>query len=139
MEVSSLPKRDDFRCGLCRQKGAFHCEHDTPYRDQYLKIYDETTSGAIPANGRISKNEMKTTDTDEESMLLLVVNTHKDERSIIYMQMKRRKQMERRTQMNNRKKLKEAASFCNLTFSFFLFIYLIHLNKNFYFFHTSFI
>jgi hypothetical protein len=33
--------RDDFRCSLCRQKNAFHCEHDTPYRDQLLGTYDQ--------------------------------------------------------------------------------------------------
>jgi hypothetical protein len=33
------PVRDDFRCSLCRQKNAFHCEHDTPYRDQLLGSY----------------------------------------------------------------------------------------------------
>ena len=35
------PVRDDFRCSLCRQKNAFHCEHDTPYRDQLLGSYDQ--------------------------------------------------------------------------------------------------
>lgn len=33
--------RDDFRCSLCRQKNTFHCEHDTPYRDQLLGTYDQ--------------------------------------------------------------------------------------------------
>ena len=33
--------RDDFRCLVCRQKSVFHCEHDTPYRDQYLSIVEE--------------------------------------------------------------------------------------------------
>jgi len=35
------PVRDDFRCSLCRRKNAFHCEHDTPYRDQLLGSYDQ--------------------------------------------------------------------------------------------------
>ena len=39
---STLPAvRDDFRCSLCRQKNTFHCEHDTPYRDQLLGTYDQ--------------------------------------------------------------------------------------------------
>ena len=33
--------RDDFRCSLCRQKNAFHCEHDTPYRDHILGTYNQ--------------------------------------------------------------------------------------------------
>ncbi|CAF1355848.1 unnamed protein product [Rotaria sordida] len=33
----------DLRCGICRQKGIFYCEHDTPYRDQYLGTFDATT------------------------------------------------------------------------------------------------
>jgi hypothetical protein len=28
--------RGDFRCGVCQRKNAFHCEHETPYRDKYL-------------------------------------------------------------------------------------------------------
>jgi hypothetical protein len=35
------PVRDDFRCGVCRQKNVFHCEHDTPYRDRYLGAYEQ--------------------------------------------------------------------------------------------------
>ena len=30
------PRRTDFRCALCRQKKVFRCEHDTPYRDEFL-------------------------------------------------------------------------------------------------------
>ena len=42
MAVSSAYSsgRNDFRCAVCRQKNAFHCEHDTPYRDQYLGTYE---------------------------------------------------------------------------------------------------
>jgi uncharacterized cupredoxin-like copper-binding protein len=36
--------RGDFRCGICQQKNVFHCEHDTPYRDQYLGTNDPNTS-----------------------------------------------------------------------------------------------
>lgn len=32
----------DIRCGMCRQKGIFLCEHDTPYRDQYFGTFDRT-------------------------------------------------------------------------------------------------
>lgn len=32
--------RDDFRCAICRRKRAFQCEHNTPYRDEFLGIDD---------------------------------------------------------------------------------------------------
>jgi hypothetical protein len=52
--------RYDFRCNICRQKSVFHCEHDTPYRDQYLGISDENTSGPSLINSQRLKNETKT-------------------------------------------------------------------------------
>lgn len=41
-QYRSVPQniRDDFRCAVCRRKSAFHCEHDTPYRDELLGTYD---------------------------------------------------------------------------------------------------
>ena len=44
--------RDDFRCSLCRQKSAFHCEHDTPYRDRLLGTYDQEKPVTITTNSR---------------------------------------------------------------------------------------
>ena len=37
----STQERSDLRCSLCRQKNAFHCEHNTPYRDQFLDGYGQ--------------------------------------------------------------------------------------------------
>ncbi|CAF2510389.1 unnamed protein product [Rotaria sp. Silwood2] len=48
--------RGDFRCGLCRQKGAFHCEHDTPYRDIYLGTFDPNLLRNISINAEKPKN-----------------------------------------------------------------------------------
>jgi hypothetical protein len=39
--LPGLTLRDDFRCSLCQRKNAFHCEHDTPYRDQLLGTHDQ--------------------------------------------------------------------------------------------------
>lgn len=50
--------RDDFRCEPCRQKNAFHCEHDTPYRDQLLGTYDQDKSQFVPANSRRETQRM---------------------------------------------------------------------------------
>jgi hypothetical protein len=61
MEDNSSAMRYDFRCNLCRVKNVFHCEHDTPYRDQFLGIYDENLSGPGLANNQKLKNEPKTT------------------------------------------------------------------------------
>lgn len=44
--------RDDFRCSLCRHKHAFHCEHDTPYRDQLLGSYDAERPEVAPTTSR---------------------------------------------------------------------------------------
>lgn len=44
--------RDDFRCSLCRQKNTFHCEHDTPYRDQLLGTYEQEKPSTISTHGR---------------------------------------------------------------------------------------
>jgi len=46
------PVRDDFRCSLCRQKNTFHCEHDTPYRDQLLGTYEQEKSYMMSRNSR---------------------------------------------------------------------------------------
>jgi hypothetical protein len=46
------PVRDDFRCSLCRQKNVFHCEHDTPYRDQLLGMYGQEKPHMTSANSR---------------------------------------------------------------------------------------
>jgi hypothetical protein len=40
MSADYPPTRDDFRCFVCRNKEVFHCEHDTPYRDQYLGTFN---------------------------------------------------------------------------------------------------
>jgi hypothetical protein len=37
----SVQGRSDYRCSICRQKSAFHCEHNTPYRDQFLDTYGQ--------------------------------------------------------------------------------------------------
>ena len=60
MTANSFSVRDDFRCGLCRQKNAFHCEHDTPYRDQYLGVYDPSNPQSMPVNNRRAKSETAT-------------------------------------------------------------------------------
>ncbi len=39
MNTDYTQTRTDFRCVLCRRMNAFHCEHDTPYRDRYLGTY----------------------------------------------------------------------------------------------------
>ncbi|CAF1114437.1 unnamed protein product [Rotaria magnacalcarata] len=44
--------RDDFRCSLCVQKHTFHCEHDTPYRDQLLGSYDSSKPHSVSSNSR---------------------------------------------------------------------------------------
>ena len=44
--------RDDFRCSICRQKNAFHCEHDTPYRDQLLGLSDQANFRITTGNSR---------------------------------------------------------------------------------------
>jgi len=49
MSAKSQP-RTDFRCGICQRKDAFHCEHATPYRDQYLIMKDSN----IPRNSFIT-------------------------------------------------------------------------------------
>ncbi|CAF0925973.1 unnamed protein product [Rotaria sordida] len=54
--------REDFRCGVCRQKGAFHCEHDTPYRDIYLGTFDPKELRNIVINTEKPKNRSKTYD-----------------------------------------------------------------------------
>jgi len=33
--------RSDYRCSICRQKNVFNCEHNTPYRDQFLDTYGQ--------------------------------------------------------------------------------------------------
>lgn len=38
-----LTIREDLRCGICRQKKIFVCEHDTPYRDQFLGMFNART------------------------------------------------------------------------------------------------
>jgi hypothetical protein len=43
MSTDYPPTRDDFRCFVCRNKEAFHCEHDTPYRDQYLGTFNASS------------------------------------------------------------------------------------------------
>jgi hypothetical protein len=58
MATDHLQTRGDFRCALCRDKGCFHCEHDTPYRDQYLGTYDANT----PANHRMNTRRAKSND-----------------------------------------------------------------------------
>lgn len=51
--TAALPVlRDDFRCSLCRQKNAFHCEHDTPYRDQLIGSYDPEKPRVEPITNR---------------------------------------------------------------------------------------
>lgn len=62
MDVNYSQTRNDFRCGLCRQKNAFHCEHDTPYRDQYLGGYDSNTPRASLESSRRSRSENRKTD-----------------------------------------------------------------------------
>ena len=44
--------RDDFRCSICRQKSAFHCEHDTPCRDRLLGVYDAERFRFVTTNSR---------------------------------------------------------------------------------------
>lgn len=46
------PVRDDFRCYVCRRKHAFHCEHDTPYRDQMLGTFDRGDDPIRSSNSR---------------------------------------------------------------------------------------
>ncbi len=53
------PVRDDFRCSLCRQKNTFHCEHDTPYRDQLLGTYDQEKPYMISSNSRRESNRTR--------------------------------------------------------------------------------
>ena len=55
MEDNSPMMRYDFRCNLCRIKNVFHCEHDTPYRDQFLGLQDENTSGPNSVNNQKTK------------------------------------------------------------------------------------
>lgn len=62
MDVNHTPVRVDLRCALCQQKSAFVCEHDTPYRDQYLGIFDSNAPRDILINRQGSKNEPKTHD-----------------------------------------------------------------------------
>ncbi|CAF3364411.1 unnamed protein product [Rotaria socialis] len=50
--------RDDFRCSLCQQKNTFHCEHDTPYRDQLLGSYDSSKPHSVSS---ISRRELQRT------------------------------------------------------------------------------
>lgn len=69
MDVNYSQDRTDFRCGLCRQKGAFHCEHDTPYRDQYLASYDSNTPRtSVGSNNRRSKSETRTSTITNHSV-----------------------------------------------------------------------
>jgi hypothetical protein len=69
---SSLAVRDDFRCSLCRQKSAFHCEHDTPYRDQILGTYDQeeqyvrTTNSGKASHRTGSHNNKNSTTTSNQ-------------------------------------------------------------------------
>jgi hypothetical protein len=60
MEVNFPPERTDLRCAVCRQKNTFHCEHDTPYRDIYLGMYDEDSSGPSLVHSQRLKEEAKT-------------------------------------------------------------------------------
>ena len=46
------PVRDDFRCSVCQRKHAFHCEHDTPYRDQILGTYDRGENSMRSSNSQ---------------------------------------------------------------------------------------
>ncbi|CAF1350926.1 unnamed protein product [Rotaria magnacalcarata] len=48
--------RGDSRCGICRQKGIFKCEHDTPYRDLYLGVFDPKTPRNMLINDEKTKN-----------------------------------------------------------------------------------
>ena len=50
--IGSASVREDFRCLLCRQRNVFHCEHDTPYRDQYLGATDQERLEMNPTSGR---------------------------------------------------------------------------------------
>jgi hypothetical protein len=68
--------RDDFRCSVCRQKNAFHCEHDTPYRDQLLGTYNQVTTtsrrdnhrtGSHVTNSASSYNATHTTSTGQST------------------------------------------------------------------------
>jgi len=54
--MTASTERQDYRCGVCQMKNVFHCEHDTPYRDQYLNMFDPK----LPRNTFIdSKNSRK--------------------------------------------------------------------------------
>lgn len=57
------PVRDDFRCAVCQRKHAFHCEHDTPYRDQILGTYDRGQSQPRSSNSRRATQRTSTTTT----------------------------------------------------------------------------
>ena len=48
----STSMRGDFRCSLCQQRNVFHCEHDTPYRDQYLGSTDQERLQSNATSGR---------------------------------------------------------------------------------------
>ncbi len=50
--IPGLTLRDDFRCSLCQRKNAFHCEHDTPYRDQLLGTHDQAQSSMSSTTDR---------------------------------------------------------------------------------------
>lgn len=69
----SIPTRNDFRCEVCRQKSVFHCEHDTPYRDQYLGTSEENFSRRTPNSSRRSVDTNRTSKTDNRPM-----NTNND-------------------------------------------------------------
>ncbi len=56
MDTDYHQTRTDFRCLLCRRKNAFHCEHDTPYRDRYLGTYTDPSQNHNH-HRRKSKNE----------------------------------------------------------------------------------
>ena len=63
--------RDDYRCLICRQKDAFHCEHDTPYRDRFLddkgrerrQSNNDTGPKPNPSNQRAQQNLTTNTKT----------------------------------------------------------------------------
>jgi len=87
--------RDDFRCSLCQRKNAFHCEHDTPYRDQLLGTYDQEKPRMSASNSRreshrtsshIHNNNLSNHNTQQkittEKMLARHINTVENQKLV---------------------------------------------------------
>lgn len=74
--------RTDFRCAICRRKNTFHCEHDTPIRDQFLGANEQLSNNDVYRSSLRQTNQQAETSTSI-NQTFNQLNTNQNSRSCV--------------------------------------------------------